>query len=78
MYRQENFLTAQGNAEYIDKLSFRILSLEVLIKKIIKIFQGNLGEDYHSFYLEDWIYKEDYAFEILTKHFETISLKGWY
>jgi DNA mismatch repair protein MutS len=27
--------------------------------------------------LEDWIYKEDYAFETLTKHFQTISLKGF-
>ncbi len=27
--------------------------------------------------MEDWIYKEDYAFEILTKHFQTISLKGF-
>jgi DNA mismatch repair protein MutS len=24
-------------------------------------------------YLEDWIYKKDYAFEILTKHFQTVS-----
>jgi hypothetical protein len=27
--------------------------------------------------LEDWIYKKDYAFEILTKHFQTVSLKGF-
>ncbi len=27
--------------------------------------------------LEDWIFKYDYAFEILTNHFQTLSLKGF-
>ena len=29
------------------------------------------------FYLEDWIYQEDYALETLTHHFQTNSLKGF-
>lgn len=72
------FLTAQGNAEYIDKLLQNFNPSEVLIKKNNKMdFKENFGDDYHCFYLEDWIYKEDYAFEILTKHFQTVSLKGF-
>jgi DNA mismatch repair protein MutS len=72
------FLTAQGNAEYIDKLLQNFNPSEVLIPKNQKSnFRETFGDDYHSFYLEDWIYKEDYAFEILTKHFQTISLKGF-
>ena len=72
------FLTAQGNAEYIDKLLQNFNPSEVLIPKNNKgDFKQAFGEDYHSFYLEDWIYKEDYAFETLTKHFQTISLKGF-
>jgi len=72
------FLTAQGNAEYIDKLLQNFNPSEVLIPKNNKInFRETFGEDYHCFYLEDWIYKEDYAFEILTKHFQTLSLKGF-
>ena len=72
------FLTAQGNAEYIDKLLQNFNPSEVLIPKNNKSnFRETFGEDYHSFYLEDWIYKEDYAFEILTKHFQTVSLKGF-
>ena len=72
------FLTAQGNAEYIDKLLQNFNPSEVLIPKNNKNdFRETFGDDYHSFYLEDWIYKEDYAFEVLTKHFETISLKGF-
>ena len=72
------FLTAQGNAEYIDKLLQNFNPSEVLIPKNNKNdFREIFGEDYHSFYLEDWIFKEDYAFEVLTKHFQTISLKGF-
>lgn len=72
------FLTAQGNAEYIDKLLQNFGPSEVLIPKNNKSeFREIFGDDYHSFYLEDWIYKEDYAFEILTKHFQTVSLKGF-
>ncbi|MCC9073046.1 DNA mismatch repair protein MutS [Flavobacterium sp. F-65] len=72
------FLTAQGNAEYIDKLLQNFRPSEVLVPKHNKNdFKEAFGEDFHSFYLEDWIYKEDYALEILTKHFQTVSLKGF-
>ncbi|WP_291146273.1 DNA mismatch repair protein MutS [Flavobacterium sp. UBA7680] len=72
------FLTAQGNAEYIDKLLQNFNPSEVLVPKNCKgDFKNAFGEDFHSFYLEDWIYKEDYALETLTKHFQTNSLKGF-
>ncbi|MDX6183885.1 DNA mismatch repair protein MutS [Flavobacterium sp. Fl-77] len=72
------FLTAQGNAEYIDKLLQNFNPSEILVPKNNKNdFKEAFGEDFHSFYLEDWIYKEDYALEIITKHFQTISLKGF-
>ena len=72
------FLTAQGNEEYIDKLLQNFQPSEVLIPKQSKgDFRESFGDDYHSFYLEDWIYKEDYAFETLTNHFQTNSLKGF-
>ncbi|MEP6929597.1 MAG: DNA mismatch repair protein MutS, partial [Flavobacterium sp.] len=72
------FLTAQGNAEYIDKLLQNFNPSEVLVPKNNKgDFKDAFGDDFHSFYLEDWIYKEDYALETLTKHFQTVSLKGF-
>ncbi len=56
------FLTAQGNDEYIDKLLQNFNPSEVLIPKIHKNnFRETFGEEYHHFYLEDWVYKEDYA-----------------
>ncbi len=72
------FLTAEGNQEYIDKLLQNFRPSEVLVSKQQKAdFKQHFGEDFHVFYLEDWIYKEDYAFECLTKHFQTNSLKGF-
>ena len=72
------FLTSQGNQEYIDKLLQNFSPSEVLISKQNKNdFKDFFGSDYHPFYLEDWIYKEDYAFEKLTQHFQTVSLKGF-
>ncbi|KAF2329411.1 DNA mismatch repair protein MutS [Flavobacterium daemonense] len=72
------FLTAQGNAEYIDKLLQNFNPSEVLVPKANKgDFKTAFGDDFHNFYLEDWIYKEDYALETLTKHFQTVSLKGF-
>ena len=72
------FLTAQGNEEYIDKLLQNFNPSEVLVPKVNKAdFKSTFGEDFHVFYLEDWIYKEEYAFELLTNHFRTNSLKGF-
>tara|TARA_Y100000817_G_C16853746_1_gene543161 strand:- start:90 stop:2720 length:2631 start_codon:yes stop_codon:yes gene_type:complete len=72
------FLTAQGNEEYIDKLLQNFNPSEVLVPKHHKTqFKEIFGDDLHSFFLEDWVYKEDYAMETLTKHFQTNSLKGY-
>ncbi len=72
------FLTAQGTEDYIDKLLQNFNPSEVLIPKNNKNdFKETFGEEYHNFYLEDWVYKEDYAFETLTNHFQTVSLKGF-
>lgn len=72
------FLTAQGNDEYIDKLLQNFNPSEILIQKNNRNqFKEGFGEDFNTFYLEDWVYQEDYAFETLTNHFQTNSLKGF-
>ncbi|WBL24024.1 DNA mismatch repair protein MutS [Zunongwangia sp. HRR-M8] len=72
------FLTAQGTQEYIDKLLQNFNPSEVLIqKKYKKNFASDFGEDYHVFYLEDWVFKNDFASETLNSHFKTASLKGF-
>lgn len=72
------FLTTQGNQEYIDKLLQNFKPSEVLVTKQKKTdFINTFGNDYHSFFLEDWIFKDDYANETLMNHFKTNSLKGF-
>ena len=72
------FLVSQGNEEYIDKLLQNFRPSEILIPKQFKNqFHSVFGDDFHTFFLEDWVYKEDFALESLTKHFQTNSLKGF-
>tara|TARA_R110002012_G_scaffold291564_1_gene486006 strand:- start:192 stop:2807 length:2616 start_codon:yes stop_codon:yes gene_type:complete len=72
------FLTSQGNAEYIDKLLQNFNPSEVLVSKQKRIlFNDTFGSDFHTFYLEDWTYQTDYANETLIKHFDTKTLKGF-
>ncbi|RLD78844.1 MAG: DNA mismatch repair protein MutS, partial [Bacteroidetes bacterium] len=72
------FLTAQGNAEYIDKLLQNFSPSEILVQKQFKQrFRDIFGEQFYTFYLEDWIFQKDFANEILHNHFKIQSLKGF-
>lgn len=72
------FLISQGDKSYIDKLLQNFHPSELLIAKHQKKeFAAAFGGDFHCFYLEDWVFKEDYAQQLLTKHFQTNSLKGF-
>ena len=72
------FLTAEGNEEQIDKLLQNFAPNEVLISKAHKKeFNEIFGAQFHTFYLEDWVFQEDYALENLTNHFRTKTLKGF-
>ncbi|AEH01277.1 MULTISPECIES: DNA mismatch repair protein MutS [unclassified Lacinutrix] len=72
------FLTSQGNQEYIDKLLQNFSPSEILVSKQKRLqFAENFGEDFHTFNLEDWVYQSDYSNETLLKHFNTKSLKGF-
>ncbi len=72
------FLTSQGNEEYIDKLLQNFNPSEILIQKNNRNqFKEIFGEDFNTFYIEDWVFQEDYALETLINHFQTNSLKGF-
>lgn len=72
------FLTAEGNTEYLDKLLQNFSPSEILVSKNDKKrFAEIFGEDFHLFFLEDWLFKPDYANETLNRHFKTSSLKGF-
>jgi len=72
------FLAAQGNASYIDKLLQSLSPSEIIYSKAQReAFAEQFRDDYNTYHLEDWVYAFDYAYERLTKHFETSSLKGF-
>lgn len=72
------FFAAQGNVSYIDKLLQSLNPSEIIYSKAQKeAFSEQFRDDYNTYHLEDWVYAFDYAYERLTKHFETSSLKGF-
>ena len=72
------FLVAQGNKEYIDKLISGFEPTEIIYQKNKRTdFEQQFGENHFTFRVEDWVYTNEYANEMLTKHFGTKSLKGF-
>ena len=72
------FLTAEGSADHIDKLLNNFSPKEVLFERGKKpVFEGNFGNKYFTFELEDWVFTESFGREKLLKHFETKNLKGF-
>lgn len=72
------FLVAEGNKEYIDKLISSFEPSEIIFQKHrTKDFQTQFGENHYTFRLEDWAFTEEFAEESLNKHFGTKNLKGF-
>jgi DNA mismatch repair protein MutS len=72
------FLTAQGNSDYIDKLLQSYGPSEVIYPKSRNAdFRDKYGDRFYTYTLDDWPYSGDYAGETLLKHFGVKSLKGF-
>lgn len=72
------FLTAEGNYDYIDKLLGNFQPKEVLFERSKrKNFEEHFGNRYCTFELDDWIFTEEAATERLLRHFGTKNLKGF-
>jgi DNA mismatch repair protein MutS len=72
------YLVAQGNDEYIDKLLQNFSPSEVLVEKKHKQQFIELFDDrFYTFYLDDWVYQPEFARESLQNHFDVKSLKGF-
>jgi DNA mismatch repair protein MutS len=72
------FLTAQGNSDYIDKLLQGFSPSEVIFPKSKhSSFKETFGDRFYTYALDEWAYTGDYAMETLLKHFEVKSLKGF-
>ena len=72
------FLVAQGDADYIDKLLVNFAPKEVLYLRGKKdLFESHFGNRYFTFELDDWMMTPDAANDRLTKQFQTSNLKGF-
>lgn len=72
------FMIAEGNMDYIDKLIQNFKPSEIIFQKHKKdAFKNQFGEKHFIFQLEDWVFKPDFAKEKLLKQFKTTSLKGF-
>lgn len=72
------FLTAEGPAEYVDKLLGSFSPKEILFERGKRnMFEGNFGQKYFTFELDDWAFSERSATEKLLRHFEIKNLKGF-
>ena len=72
------FLTAEGDASYIDKLISSFKPKEVLFPKESKGLLQEVGADqFYTYGLDEWVYNFDNSIEKLTKHFQTKNLKGF-
>ncbi len=72
------YLIAEGNKEYIDKLLANFSPKEILVERSKrKLFEESFGSRFFVFELDDWIFTEDAARDRLLKHFETKNLKGY-
>lgn len=72
------FLTAQGDSDYIDKLLQSFRPTEVIFSKSkSRDFVSQFGDKFYTYAVDDWVFGYDYAHETLLKHFGTVSLKGF-
>lgn len=72
------FFVAQGPNEYIDKLIQTFKPNEVILQKNkITKFHDLYGHKIYTNTFDDWVFTQDFAQDLLTRHFGTISLKGF-
>ena len=72
------FYVAEGNTEYIDKILQSFGPSEVIVQRQQRAkFMENFGDKFYLKVFDDWVFSEDFAMEILLKHFHTSSLKGF-
>ncbi|MBQ2518954.1 MAG: DNA mismatch repair protein MutS [Bacteroidaceae bacterium] len=72
------FLTAEGNTDYVDKLLSSFAPKEVLYERGKKsMFEGSFGTRFVTFELDDWAFAESTARGKLLKHFGVKNLKGF-
>lgn len=72
------FLTGEGNYDYVEKLLGNFQPKEVLYDRMRKQdFEQQFGTKFVTFELDDWVFTDQTARQKLLKHFKTKNLKGF-
>ena len=72
------FFIAEGDREYADKLLQSFKPAEVVFQRHQqKKFKEYFNSKIYTYTLDEWIFDNAYAEDILLKHFQTHSLKGF-
>jgi len=72
------FYAAEGNIEYMDKLLQSFQPSEVILSKSqLKRFKEQFDNKVYTFQLDEWVFREQYCYDLLLQHFQTQSLKGY-
>lgn len=72
------FYTAEGSAEYMDKLIQSFQPSEVILSKSHqKRFREQFDTRVYTFLLDEWVFQHQYTYDALLEHFQTQSLKGY-
>ena len=72
------FYLAEGNMDYIDKLIQSFSPSEVIVQKDKRErFFELFGDKYLTKTFDDWVFTIDFGRDLLLKHFEVTSLKGF-
>lgn len=72
------FFIAEGDREYADKLLQSFKPAEVVFQRNQqKKFKEYFGAKIYSYTLDEWIFSDTYAEDVLLKQFQTYSLKGF-
>ncbi len=73
-----DFMVNQGSLAQINQLIQKFQPAEVLTPKPLKSqFSTHFSAELNPFYLEDWVFQSQFAYDLLTGHFKTTSLKGF-
>ncbi len=73
-----DFFCAQGSISYIDKLLQSLNPAEVIFSKSQKNnFNTHFQDKFNTFAVDEWVFRFEYSYELLTKHFNTQNLKGF-
>ena len=72
------FLVAEGDVNYIDKLIRSLSPSEVIFSKSNqRLFKEYFGQSFYTYAIDDWVYNYDFAEELLGRHFKTKTMKGF-